>query len=307
MGTPCSRASLVVGSLIAVALISPDFTASRRREPPPYSLTVTSARLRPRRSSAMVTVESLSDPKVLTPMTPPLKSAAVFTPGAVTTTKRITLLMEAISRRSPPARLACTTDDSPTRMRSRRPACKLPAPRLPPFVCMSSTLRPCAAKKPPACAIQSGSTVLTASDMPTLNGVSGCSCANAGVASADSSAALNRHRMIRTSFPPLFFQLHAPLGTAAQLEFPEQSAEAFDPIVDAAAAERVPHDRLVRAHYVDAEFALQHVERARGRPVRRWHQDGVGLGVLLHQLAAHFDGGMLRDTPNLIEGRTPAG
>jgi hypothetical protein len=67
------------GSLTAVALISPDFTAARRLVPPPYSLSVTSSRLRPRRFSANVAVESLSEPKLLTPTTPPLRSAAVLT------------------------------------------------------------------------------------------------------------------------------------------------------------------------------------------------------------------------------------
>ena len=62
MWTPCSRAWLVVGSLIAVALISPARTAASRLAPPPYSFTVTSARVMPKRSSASVTVESLSEP-----------------------------------------------------------------------------------------------------------------------------------------------------------------------------------------------------------------------------------------------------
>src|SRR5262245_25235943 len=39
--TPCSRARLASGSLSGVALISPDFTASRRRMPPPYSFNTT--------------------------------------------------------------------------------------------------------------------------------------------------------------------------------------------------------------------------------------------------------------------------
>ena len=145
IGTPCSRAWLVVGSLIAVALISPARTAARRFAPPPYSFTVTSLRVMPKRSSASVTVESLSEPMVETPITPPLRSAAVFTSGVVAMTKRITLLMEATSRKSPPARLACTTDDMPTRIRSMVPACNSLAPRLPPPMLMISTLSPLAA------------------------------------------------------------------------------------------------------------------------------------------------------------------
>lgn len=58
--------------------------------PPPYSLSVTSLRVRPSRASASVTVESLSEPNVLTPMTPPLRSVAVFTPGAEKKVKRMT-------------------------------------------------------------------------------------------------------------------------------------------------------------------------------------------------------------------------
>ena len=88
--TPCSRASDAIGSLIAVALISPDFTASSRFVPPPYSLIVTSSRVRPSFCKASVTVESLSEPKVLTPTTPPLRSAAVLTPGAEKNVKRMT-------------------------------------------------------------------------------------------------------------------------------------------------------------------------------------------------------------------------
>jgi hypothetical protein len=57
----------------------------------------------PRRASASVTVESLSEPNALTPMTPPLRSAAVLTPGAAKKVKRITLLSEAMVRRSPPS------------------------------------------------------------------------------------------------------------------------------------------------------------------------------------------------------------
>src|SRR5215475_9069465 len=73
---PCSRAVLATGSLMAVALISPACSAARRREPPPYSLSVTSSRVNPSRCSASVTVASLSEPNELTPTTPPFRSAA---------------------------------------------------------------------------------------------------------------------------------------------------------------------------------------------------------------------------------------
>jgi hypothetical protein len=107
--------------LIGVALISPDFTASSRRMPPPYSFSVTSLRVSPSRASASVTVESLSDPNVLTPMTPPLRSAAVFTPGAAKKVKRMTLLKDPMVRMSPPLRLTRITEDNPTCMTSSRP------------------------------------------------------------------------------------------------------------------------------------------------------------------------------------------
>src|SRR5262245_7896428 len=57
--TPCSRARLASGSLSGVSLISPDFTASRRRMPPPYSFNTKSLRASASRASASVTVESL--------------------------------------------------------------------------------------------------------------------------------------------------------------------------------------------------------------------------------------------------------
>ena len=132
------------GSLTAVALISPDFTAARRFGPPPYSLSVTSSRLRPSRLSASVTVESLSEPKLLTPTTPPLRSAAVLTSAPEKNVKRITLASEATMRRSPPVRLSRTTDDKPTCMASMRPAASSAAPRLPPFMLMISSLMPAA-------------------------------------------------------------------------------------------------------------------------------------------------------------------
>ena len=58
-------------------------------------------------------MESLSEPKVLTPMTPPLRSAAVFTPGAAKKVKRMTLLKEPMVLMSPPLRLTRITEDKP--------------------------------------------------------------------------------------------------------------------------------------------------------------------------------------------------
>ena len=136
---------LAVGSLIGVAWISPAFTAASLREPPPYSFKVTSFLVRPSRASASVTVESLSEPNVLTPMTPPLRSAALLTPVAEKKVKRMTFASDPISRMSPPPRLTRITDDSPTCMMSSRPACNSAAPRLPPCMLTISTLSPCAA------------------------------------------------------------------------------------------------------------------------------------------------------------------
>src|SRR5580704_12425 len=64
------------------------------------------------------------------------------------------------------------------------------------------------------------------------------------------------------------FLLHCRLP----LELPEQPAETLDAILDTAAAQRVPDDRLVRGHAIDAELALQNVKRARRRPMRRWEK-----------------------------------
>jgi hypothetical protein len=128
-----------------------------------------SSRDSPSRLSASVTVVSLSEPNALMPMTPPRRSAAVRTPGAVNNVKRMTLLSDATSRRSPPPRLIRTTEESPTCMMSMRPAASSCAPRLPPFVLRMSTFRPWARNNPPSSAIQKASTVFTASEMPTLS------------------------------------------------------------------------------------------------------------------------------------------
>jgi hypothetical protein len=120
-------------------------TAASRRAPPPYSFNVTSVLVRPSRASASVTVESLSEPNVLTPITPPLRSAAVLTFAAAKKVKRITLASDPMSRMSPPPRLTRITDDSPTCMMSRRSACNSATPRLPPCMLTMSTFSPCAA------------------------------------------------------------------------------------------------------------------------------------------------------------------
>ena len=135
---------LAAGSLSAVALISPDMTAARRFALPPYSFSTTSLRVSPSRCNAGPTMTSLSEPKVLTPTTPPFRSAAVRTPGAAKNVKRMTLASAAMTRRSPPVRLSRTTDDRPTCMASISPAANAAAPRLPPLMLTISILRPLA-------------------------------------------------------------------------------------------------------------------------------------------------------------------
>src|SRR5262249_9568203 len=56
-------------------------------------------------------------------------------------------------------------------------------------------------------------------------------------------------------------------------KLPKQPAEAFDLVVDAGPPQRVPDDRLVRRHHVDAKLLLQRIDRERGRPVRRRQQN----------------------------------
>ena len=87
---------------------------------------------------------SLSEPAVLTPTTPPLRSAPVFTPGAEKKVKRTTFESEPISRRSPPVRLSRITEESPTCMASSWPSRSAAAPRLPPSMLRTLTLSPCA-------------------------------------------------------------------------------------------------------------------------------------------------------------------
>src|SRR5262245_6972858 len=60
----------------------------------------------------------------------------------------------------------------------------------------------------------------------------------------------------------------ASRSDAVRLKLPEQPAEALDLVIDAAASQRVPYDRLVRRHHVDAELLLQRIDREGGRPVR---------------------------------------
>src|SRR4029078_5573315 len=59
-------------------------------------------------------------------------------------------------------------------------------------------------------------------------------------------------------------------------KLPEQPPEPLHLVIHAAAAQRIPDDRLMCGHDVDAEFLLQHVNGAGGWPVRRGQEHGVG-------------------------------
>ena len=235
-------------------------------------------------------------------MTPPLRSAAVFTPGAAKKVKRITLLKEPMSRMSPPPRLTRTTEDKPD-MHEVEPAGlefgRAAAAAVHIDDVDLETLR----------GIEAGiarhyqaSTVLTASEMPALNSIGSCAAADPhparviartvaemrvrakGLLSAccflqvflclscfldaehpsgarrdrahgrhpipaASIVAVNRRFGRCMNSPPLSPDVlvphDRPRGRNSKL--PEQPPESFDPVVDAAAPQRIPDDRLVRA------------------------------------------------------------
>src|ERR1700722_7198002 len=93
-------------------------------------------------------------------------------------------------------------------------------------------------------------TVFTGSEMPALicsncgGGpiVAGC-CAVAGLSTPATNKATSAAAMM------FFFCI-----VVSPLEFPEQSAETLDTVLDTAAAQRIPDDRLVRVHAIDAEL-----------------------------------------------------
>src|SRR5690348_17937628 len=95
--------------------------------------------------------------------------------------------------------------------------------------------------------------------------------------------------------------------TKRESKFAQQPAKSLDAIVDATAAQRVPDDRLERRHHGDAELALERLDRAGGRPVRRRQQNRVGVGMRALELAAHLERRILRDAADLVEGAAPAG
>src|ERR1700685_1764916 len=218
-------------------------------------------------------------------------------------------------------------------MTSMRAACNSSAPRLAPFMLILSPLSPCALQRPAARAIYQASTVFTGSEMPALicSGggggpiVAGC-CAVAGLSApttkkAASAVAMSFFFCIVAFLNCSFFHRSSPRkrgprtpdsrlrGNERNLssKLPEQPTKSLDAVLDAAAAQRVPDDRLMRGHAIDAELALQHVKRACRRPMRRREEYGIGIGMLSHQLAAHVDSGMAWDAADLVERRAPAG
>src|SRR5215831_5764033 len=154
------------------------------------------------------------------------------------------------------------------------------------------------------------STVLTGSEMPALTSIGCCAApgrqpttTKAMMATQTRAAARMDFGWHRDSFV-IFF--HAP-STAENSKLPEQPAESRDAVVDAAAPQRIPHDRLVRRHHVDAELALERIDCLRRRPMRRRQQDRVGVRVLAHELAPHLEGGVARNAADLVERAAPAG
>src|SRR5215467_14929159 len=154
------------------------------------------------------------------------------------------------------------------------------------------------------------STVLTGSEMPALTSTGSCVAAGCQQTRTKARTAAQTRAPrawvfvgIATPFAILF---HAP-PTAENSKLPEQPAESRDAVIDAAAPQRIPHDRLVRRHDVDGELALERVDCLRRRPMRRRQQDRVGVRVVAHELAPHVECGVARNASDLVEGAAPAG
>src|SRR2546426_5930464 len=155
------------------------------------------------------------------------------------------------------------------------------------------------------------STVLTGSEMPALTSIGSCAATGRQQTRTRARTAAQTYTpraWVFVGIPTLLlrFFCHAP-PTAENSNLPEQPAESRDAVVDAAAPQRIPHDRLVRRHHVDAELALERVDCLRRRPMRRRQQDRVGVRVLAHELAPQVERGVARDAPDLVEGAAPAG
>src|ERR1700745_4125301 len=113
------------------------------------------------------------------------------------------------------------------------------------------------------------STVMTGSEMPALTSIGSCAVAGPQPTRTRARTAAQT-RMLRAW---IFVGIVTPLVILVTLrkprrtsKFPEEPAKSRDAVVDAGAPQRIPHDRLVRRHHVDAELPLERVDCVRGRP-----------------------------------------
>src|SRR5262249_60626723 len=157
------------------------------------------------------------------------------------------------------------------------------------------------------------STVLTGSEMPAVAAIGSCAVAGChprttSVSTATPTRAARRRSLvcIVVLLPFLSGRRYPPTQRESS-ELPQQAAKSVDAVVDSAAPQRIPDDRLMRRHDIDAELALERVDRIRGRPMRRGQQDRIGVRVLAHQLAPHLERGVARNPPDLVECAAPTG
>src|SRR5215813_5522085 len=85
------------------------------------------------------------------------------------------------------------------------------------------------------------------------------------------------------------------------LELAQQTAIAFDLVVDPGGTQRLPEDRLLRGHDVDVELALDLVDRMSGGPVGAAVMDGVGLGMLALDPTRQRDREFAGDAPEVFD------
>src|SRR5262249_61041297 len=143
-----------------------------------------------------------------------------------------------------------------------------------------------ARENPASGAMYHARTVLRGSETPAL-------CSTGSRAAAGRQQTRTRAATAQTRAPRawVFVGIAIPLcdsfsrsANRGDSKLPEQPAESRDAVVDAAAPQRIPHDRLVRRHDVDAELALERVDCLRRRPMRRRQQDRASVLVLPHEL-----------------------
>ena len=192
-----------------------------------------------------MTVESLSEPNVLTPTMPPLRSAAVFTPGAAKNVKRMTLTA------SRQAQVAAGAVDPHHR---RQPDMHdVDAAGLQFLGAAAAAvhvenidveaLRGIEARR--RCAMYQASTVFTGSEMPALMQDRLRRLVAPMPAAAPQQRENGKARKLRLVC--IAFCTSAVLVNHGESEFAEQPAEALDAVFDAAAAQCIPDDRLMRA------------------------------------------------------------